>query len=36
MDLAGQQLRTGEHVPIQPGSVLELGDGVSITVALPS
>jgi hypothetical protein len=31
-----QQLAPGEHVPVQPGSVLELGDGVSITVALPS
>ena len=31
-----QQLAPGEHVPVQPGSVLDLGDGVSITVALPS
>ena len=31
-----QQLTAGEHVPVQPGSVLELGDGVSITVAPPS
>jgi hypothetical protein len=31
-----QQLAPGEHVPVQPGSVLELGDGVSITVAVPS
>jgi hypothetical protein len=31
-----QQLAPGDHVPVQPGSVLELGDGVSITVALPS
>ena len=31
-----QQLAPGEHVPVQPGSVLELGDDVSITVALPS
>lgn len=31
-----QQLAPGEHVPVQPGSVLELGDGVSITVALPA
>ncbi len=31
-----QQLAPGEHVPVQPGSVLELGDGVSITVARPS
>jgi hypothetical protein len=31
-----QQLAPGEHVPVQPGSVLELGDGVSITVALPT
>jgi hypothetical protein len=31
-----QQLAPGEHVPVQPGSVLDLGDGVSITLALPS
>ena len=31
-----QQLAPGEHVPVQPGSVLDLGDGVSITVAPPS
>jgi Mrp family chromosome partitioning ATPase/capsular polysaccharide biosynthesis protein len=31
-----QELTPGEPVPVQPGSVLELGDGVSITVGLPS
>lgn len=31
-----QELTPGEHVAVQPGSVLELGDGVSIAVGLPS
>jgi hypothetical protein len=31
-----QQLAPGDQVPVQPGSVLELGNGVAITVALPS
>jgi hypothetical protein len=31
-----QQLLPGEQVPVRPGSVLELGDGVSITIAPPA
>jgi FHA domain len=31
-----QQLMPGEQVPVRPGSVLELGDGVSITIAPPA
>lgn len=31
-----QQLPPGQHVPVQPGSVLELSDGISITIALPA
>jgi hypothetical protein len=31
-----QQLAPGEHVPVQPGSILDLGDGVSIALVLPS
>jgi hypothetical protein len=30
------QLPPGRHVPVHPGSVLELGDGVSLTIALPA
>ncbi len=31
-----EQLTPGQHVPVRPGSVLELGDGVSITIVLPT
>ena len=31
-----QQLMPGQQVPVRPGNVLELGDGVSITIALPA
>src|SRR5918995_4340852 len=30
------ELTPGEHISVEPGSVLELGNGVSITVELPS
>ena len=31
-----QQLMPGQQVPVRPGNVLELGDGVSITITLPA
>jgi hypothetical protein len=31
-----QQLMPGQQVPVRPGNVLELGDGVSITIAPPA